>query len=37
MKRFLLAIAVLSLMTAGLVGCHASGDIGSSASITAPR
>ena len=37
MKRVILAIAVLGVMSVALVGCRASGEIGDSASVVAPR
>ena len=37
MKRFVFAVAVLSLMSVALVGCRASAEVGDSASVIAPR
>jgi hypothetical protein len=37
MKRVILAIAVLGVMGVALVGCRASGEIGDSTSVVAPR
>jgi hypothetical protein len=37
MKRFVFAVAVLSLISTALIGCRASGEIGDSAAVTAPR
>jgi hypothetical protein len=37
MTRIVFALAVLSLMSVALVGCRASGEIGDSTAVTAPR
>jgi hypothetical protein len=36
MKRMVLIVCALALMTTGLVGCHASGDVGTNSQVSLP-